>query len=78
MRLPLRAALRSLPRIVLALALGVACYLPFAAAGAGKNLEHTSAVSVFTVFIFFLVMSQLIEVIFHKMDHRFQHHNQKG
>ena len=46
--------------------------------GAGKHLEHTSAVSVFTVFIFFLVMSQLIEHIFHKLEHRFEHNNQKG
>ena len=46
--------------------------------GAGRNLEHTPAVVVFCVFIFFLIVSYLIEQIFHKLDHYFEHHHLLG
>ena len=46
--------------------------------GAGKNLEHTPAVAVFSVFVFFLVVSVLVEKMFHHMHHRWEHKGQHG
>ena len=46
--------------------------------GAGRNLEHTPALVVFSVFIFFLVVSYFIETVFHKLDHYFEHHRLLG
>ena len=41
--------------------------------GAGRNLEHTPSLAVFAVFIFFLILSFLIETLFHKLEHHFEH-----
>ncbi len=46
--------------------------------GAGRGLEETSSLSVFAVFVFFLVASQIIEKIFHCMHHKFEHWGQEG
>lgn len=46
--------------------------------GAGKNIEHTPALAVFTVFMFFLIVSFALETFFHKLHHYFEHKKQKG
>jgi hypothetical protein len=46
--------------------------------GAGKNIEHTNAIAVFAVFMFFLIVSFGLETFFHKLHHYFEHHNQHG
>jgi hypothetical protein len=46
--------------------------------GAGKNIEHTNALVVFAVFMFFLIVSFGLETFFHKLHHYFEHHNQHG
>jgi hypothetical protein len=46
--------------------------------GAGRNLEHTPAAVVFLVFIFFLIVSYLIEQLFHRLEHYFEHHRLLG
>ena len=46
--------------------------------GAGRNLEHTPAIAVFAVFVFFLIVSYAVEQLFHKLDHHFQHKKLHG
>ena len=46
--------------------------------GAGKNIEHTNAIAVFAVFMFFLIVSFGLEMFFHKLQHYFEHSRQHG
>ena len=77
-RTTFRRHLRSFQRMLLSLAIGMACYLPLAAAGAGKNIEQTAANRICVVLIGFVVFSLGLEVGIEKIEEYYEEQNREG